>query len=162
MRISRNGKNEHKMKNEMKVLHNTYPISRREGLKTIGVMVRKWNITDNGDKQNLSEKNLNKQIRTLHKKMKKDNLVYTEYSIERDSYCNGYHIHLIIHHKDTDKVNQMLYKFIGGKECSIREIGLNTFNDFSGVYGHVMTEHIMNENQFRRYINKRNQSTTLI
>ena len=94
MRISRNGKNKYQMKN----LHNTYPISKREDLKTIGVMMRKWNITDNGDKQNLSKRNLDKQIRTLHKKMKKDNLVYTEYSIERDSYNKGYHTHLIIHH----------------------------------------------------------------
>ena len=114
------------MNNEMKNLHIPYPISKRGGLKTIGVMVRKWNITNKGDKQNPSKKNLDKQIRTLHKKMKKDNLVYTEYSIEKDRYDNKYHTHLIIHHKDIDKVNQMLYKFIGVKECSIREIGLNT------------------------------------
>ena len=150
------------MKNEMKNLHIPYPMTKREGLKTIGVMVRKWNITDNGDKQNPSKRNLDKQIRTLHKKMKKDNLVYTEYSIEKDRYDNKYHTHLIIHHKDIDKVNQMLYKFIGGKECSIREIGLNTFNDFSGIYGHYMTEQIRDENQFRKYINEINQSTTLI
>jgi hypothetical protein len=94
--------------------------------------------------------------------MKKNNIIYTEYTIEKDGYDNGYHIHLIIHHKDIDKVNQMLYKFIGGKDCSIREIGLNTFNDFSGIYGHYMTEQIRDENQFRKYINEINQSTTLI
>ena len=72
------------MKNEMKNLHIPYPMTKREGLRTIGVMVRKWNITDNGDRQNPSKRNLDKQIRTLHKKMKKGNLVYIEYSIERN------------------------------------------------------------------------------
>jgi hypothetical protein len=56
----------------------------------------------------------------------------------------------------------MLSHFVGGNEWKTREIGLDTFNDLSGKYGHIMTEQIMNENQFRRYINKRNQSTTLI
>jgi hypothetical protein len=150
------------MNNEMKNLHIPYPISKKEGLKTIGVMVRKWNITNKGDKQNPSKKNLDKQIRTLHKKMKKESKVYTEYSIEKDKYDNKYHTHLIIHHKDIDKVNQMLSQFVGGNEWTKREIGLDTFNDLTGKYGHIMTEQIMNENQFRRYINKRNQSTTLI
>ena len=162
MRISRNGKNEHQMKNKMKNLHNTYPISKREDLKTIGVMMRKWNISDNGDKQNPSKRNLDKQIRTLHKKMKKDNLVYTEYSIEKDRYDNKYHTHLIIHHKDINKVNQMLSNFVGGNEWKKREIGLDTFNEVNGKYGMIHTEQIMNENQFRRYINKTNQSKTLI
>ena len=162
MRISRNGKNEHQMNNKMKNLHIPYPMTKREGLKTIGVMVRKWNITDNGDKQNPSKRNLDKQIRTLHKKMKKDNLVYTEYSIERNKDNIGYHTHLLIHFEDREKVNQILYNFIGGKEWSIREIGLDTFNNISGKYGVIHTEQIMYENQFRRYINKTNQSKTLI
>lgn len=162
MRISRNGKNEHQMNNEMKSLHNTYPISKREGLKTMGVMVRKHNINENGDKQNPSKRNLDKQIRTLHKKMKKDNLVYTEYSIERNKDNIGYHTHLLIHFEDREKVNQILYNFIGGKEWSIREIGLDTFNNISGKYGVIHTEQIMNENKFRRYINKTNQSKILI
>lgn len=148
--------------NEMKNLHIPYPMTKREGLKTIGVMVRKWNITNKGDKQNPSKKNLDKQIRTLHKKMKKDNLVYTEYSIEKDRYDNKYHTHLIIHHKDIDKVNQMLSHFVGGNEWKKREIGLDTFNEVNGKYGMIHTEQIMNENQFRRYINKINQSKTLI
>lgn len=69
----------------MKNLHNTYPITKKEGLKTMGVMIRKHNITEDGQKQNPSKKNLDKQIRTLHKKMKKESLIYTEYSIEKDS-----------------------------------------------------------------------------
>ena len=150
------------MNNEMKNLHNTYPITNMKGLKTIGVMVRKHNINEIGEKQNPSKRNLDKQIRTLHKKLKKGNSVYTEYSIEKNSDNIGYHTHLIIHFKDRDKVNEILYNFIGGKEWSIREIGLNTFNNITGKYGVIHTEEIFNENKFRRYINKRNQSKTLI
>jgi hypothetical protein len=94
--------------------------------------------------------------------MKKGNLVYTEYSIEKDRYFNKYHTHLIIHHKDIDKVNQMLSHFIGGKEWKEREIGLDTFNEVNGKYGLIHTEQIMNENQYRKYINKTTQSKTLI
>lgn len=146
----------------MKNLHNTYPITKKEGLKTMGVMIRKHNISDNGLKQTPSKRNLDKQIKTLHKKLKKENLVYTEYSIEKDSDNIGYHTHLIIHHIDRDKVNNILYKFIGGKEWSKREVGLDVFNNISGTYGLIHTEEIMNENQFRRYLNKINQSITLI
>jgi hypothetical protein len=146
----------------MKNLHNTYPITKKEGLKTMGVMIRKHNITEDGQKQNPSKKNLDKQIRTLHKKMKKESLIYTEYSIEKDKYDKRYHTHLIIHYKDCEKVNKILYKFIGGKEWSKREVGLDVFNNISGIYGVIHTEEIMNENQFRRYLNKINQSITLI
>jgi hypothetical protein len=56
----------------------------------------------------------------------------------------------------------VLSNFVGGNEWKTREIGLDTFNEVNGKYGMIHTEQIKNENQFRRYINKTNQSKTLI
>ena len=66
--------------------HNTHLISSRKELKQKGVMIRKWDYNENGGYYNPSMKNLNKQIKTLHSKLKKNDTVYTEYSIE--NYIN--------------------------------------------------------------------------
>ena len=76
--------------------HNTHLISSRKELKQKGVMIRKWDYYENGEYYNPSMKNLNKQIKTLHSKLKKNDTVYTEYSIEKDRNDNKYHIHLIL------------------------------------------------------------------
>ena len=78
----------------MKTTHNNHPIPIGER-KSKGVMIRKWDCNEKGSYYNPSSINLSKQIKTLHKKLKKRDCVYTEYSIERDTIDNKYHLHLM-------------------------------------------------------------------
>jgi hypothetical protein len=149
------------IKIKMKTTHNNHPISIGER-KSKGVMIRKWDYNDKGSYYNPSSINLNKQIKTLHKKLKKRDCVYTEYSIERDRNDKKYHIHLIIHYSDEKNLSDTLINYIGGTEWKLREMGLNTFNECNGRFGMVHTENIDDINKYRGYINKTNLSKTLI
>ena len=142
--------------------HNTHLISNRKELKQKGVMIRKWDYNENGRYYNPSMKNLNKQIKTLHSKIKKNDTVYTEYSIEKDRNDNKYHIHMIINYTNEQNLNDTLSNYIGGREWIKREMGLGTFNECNGKYGMVHTEDIIDEYLYRRYINKTNQSINLV
>jgi hypothetical protein len=149
------------IKIKMKTIHNIHPIPIREK-KTKGVMIRKWDYNEKGSYYNPSIINLSKQIKTLHKKLKKRDNVYTEYSIERDRIDNKYHLHLIIHYSDEDNLKSTLSNYIGGTEWKLREMGLNTFNECNGKFGMIHTENIIDINKYRGYINKTNLSKTLI
>ena len=142
--------------------HNTHLISSRKELKQKGVMIRKWDYNENGGYYNPSMKNLNKQIKTLHSKLKKNDTVYTEYSIEKDRIDNKYHIHLIFNYTNEQNLNDRLSNYIGGKDWIKREMGIGTFNECNGKYGMIHTEDIIDEYLYRRYINKTNQSTNLV
>ena len=146
----------------MTTTHNTHLISKRKELKQKGVMIRKWDYNENGEYYNPSMKNLNKQIKTLHSKLKKNDTVYTEYSIEKDRIDNKYHIHLIFNYTNEQNLDDTLSNYIGGKDWIKREMGLGTFNECNGKYGMVHTEDIIDEYLYRRYINKTNQSTNLV
>ncbi len=142
--------------------HNTHLISSRKELKQKGVMIRKWDYYENGEYYNPSMKNLNKQIKTLHSKLKKNDTVYTEYSIEKDRNDNKYHIHLILNYTNEQNLYDTLSNYIGGSDWKKREIGLGTFNECNGRYGMIHTEEIIDEYLYRRYINKTNQSINLV
>ena len=146
----------------MTTTHNTHLISSRKELKQKGVMIRKWDYNVNGMYLNPSKKNLNKQIKTLHSKIKKNDTVYTEYSIEKDRNDNKYHIHMIINYTNEQNLKDTLSNYIGGKDWIKREMGLGTFNECNGKYGMVHTEDIIDEYLYRRYINKTNQSINLV
>jgi len=146
----------------MNTIHNNHLISNGKELKHKGVMVRKWDYNDKGVYHNPTKKNLNKQIKTLHSKIKKNDIVYTEYSIEKDKYDNKYHIHMIVNYTNEQNLNGTLSNYIGGNEWINREVGLDTFNECNGKYGLIHTEDILDINQYRRYINKINTSTNLI
>ena len=146
----------------MTTTHNTHLISKRIELKQKGVMIRKWDYNENGEYYNPSMKNLNKQIKTLHSKLKKNDTVYTEYSIEKDRIDNKYHIHLIFNYTNEQNLNDTLSNYIGGSDWKKREMGLDTFNECNGKYGLIHTEDIIDEYLYRRYINKTNQSTNLV
>jgi hypothetical protein len=146
----------------MNIFHNNHLISNGKELKHKGVMVRKWDYNDKGVYHNPTKKNLNKQIKTLHSKIKKNDIVYTEYSIEKDKYDNKYHIHMIVNYTNEQNLNDILSNYIGGNEWINREVGLDTFNECNGKYGLIHTEDIIDINQYRSYINKTNTSTNLI
>lgn len=59
-------------------------------MQTIGIVIRKWEKDTNVRYKNISKKNLSQQIHALHKKLKKEDAIYTEFSIEKDKHSNKY------------------------------------------------------------------------
>jgi hypothetical protein len=131
-------------------------------MKKIGIMIRKWDYTEKGNPINPSKKNLKRQILTLHRKLKKGDIVFTEFSIEKDKDGNRNHIHLILHYTDKENLYHHLSRFIGNGEWKRREIGLNVFDECNGKYGLIHTELIEDEWKYRGYINKKETTTTLV
>ena len=143
----------------------TIPISKqkKEYMQTLGVLIRKWEKDTNGTYKNISKDNFNKQIHTLHKKLKKEDCIYTEFSIEKDKHSNIYHTHLIIHHNDIEGcIQNRLSQFIGGNEWKKKSVGLDIYNECNGSYGLINTQPIQNIDLYREYINKYGELKTLI
>jgi disulfide oxidoreductase YuzD len=143
----------------------TIPISKqnKEYMQTMGVLIRKWEKDTNGTYKNITKDNFNKQIHTLHKKLKKEDCIYTEFSIEKDKHSNIYHTHLIIHYNDNEgNVQNRLSQFVGGDEWKERVIGLDIYNECNGRYGLIHTQPIQNIDLYRGYINKYGELKTLI
>ena len=137
----------------------TIPISKqnKEFMKTLGVMIRKFEKDTNGKYKNVSKKNLKKQIHTLHKKLKKVDCVYIEFSIEKDNHSNIYHTHLIIQHNGNKKeIQSVLSKYIGGVEWKTKAVGLEVYDVCNGKYGciDIDIEPIRNIDLYKGYINK--------
>ncbi|MFD2099725.1 hypothetical protein [Flagellimonas iocasae] len=110
--------------------------------------IRKWDYRGN-KRYNPSIKNLNKQIHTLHKKLKKKDTVYTTYTIERDEGRNGYHVHSLFQYKDKENLHENLQKFVGG---DINKKG--SFDTCFGKWGTIFIDDVRDENQYNRYMNK--------
>jgi len=130
-------------------------------MNKIAVTIRKFDFK-NGNYQNPSREVLNKQILKLHRNIKKNDSICTEYSIEKDSDKTKYHTHLLIHYKNRKNLYNQLQRFIGGSGWKLRESGLDTFDECNGKYGLVHTEPVLNELDYRRYINKKELTKTLI
>jgi hypothetical protein len=144
---------------------NTIPISNYKtyNMETLGVMIRKWDKEENGTYSNPTKKQLTKQIKTLHKKLKKEDNIYTEFTIEKDKYENKYHTHLIIHYeKDERVIYERLSHFVSGNNWKKRSIGLESYNECNGKYGLIHTQPINNIKYYRWYINKFGDLQTLI
>ena len=119
--------------------------------------IRKWDYRGN-KRYNPSKTNLNKQVHTLHRKLKKKDKVYTSYSIERDKGKQQYHIHTLFYYTDKENLHEQLQKYIGG-EITERKWG---FDSTMGKYGTIWLEQVNNENDIYRYINKYEMSKTLV
>ena len=132
-------------------------------MNTIGIMIRKKNYNDNGKIHNPSRKNLHKQFHTLHRKLKKnDKNIITNYVIEKDNHKDNFHTHLLIQYNDKNNLYNQLSKFIGGNIWKERESNFDTIYYCLGEYGEVDTHFIYDEVEFLRYMNKHEQTKTLI
>ncbi len=132
-------------------------------MEQLGVMIRKWECNSDGISfNNLSKRNLNKQLKTLHKKLKKCFPIIIEYSIEKDRISNKYHSHLMIHYENNpNQIFEILMKFIGGDEWKIRNVGLDVFEECNGKYGFIHIQKVLNHKLYRSYINKYGELNTL-
>ncbi|MBI9042084.1 hypothetical protein [Lutibacter sp.] len=129
-------------------------------MNKLAITIRKFDYK-NGNFQNPSPEVLHKQILKLHRNIKKNDSIYSEYTIEKDSDKSKYHAHLLIQYNDKKNLYNQLSRFIGGIDWKIREKGLDTFDECNGKYGLIHTEPIYNELQYRRYMNKHELSKSL-
>ncbi len=132
-------------------------------MNKIGIQIRKIDINDNGKKYNPTTNNLHKQLKTLHRKLKKnDKDLITTYVIEKDN-PRKFHIHLLIYYMDEYNLYNQLSRFIGGNSWNYKKGSSNLITECNGKYGEVDTHHIDDEQEFICiYMNKHQQSKTLI
>ena len=130
--------------------------------------IRKWDYRGN-KRYNPSKTNLNKQVHTLHRKLKKKDKVYTSYSIERDRGKQQYHIHTLFYYTDKENLNEQLQKYIGGEIthrkdwfCTPTGRWIDDWYSGWGEYGNVWYEQVNKERYIYEYINKYEMSKTLV
>lgn len=124
-------------------------------MKTIGVMFRKINKTGTKTITNPNKENLKKQVKTLHRKLKKKDKIITYYSVESDASKGGkYHTHLLIKFNDEKNLYNGLSRFIGGSSWEKRNDGLDPLISCKGTYGEVDTHFIYDEIGFLNYMDK--------
>ena len=80
-------------------------------MKSVGIMIRRRNRTN--------KKLLDKEIITLHSKLKKNDTIITHYTTEKDYTKGNYHTHLIIQHNDDENLYNQLNNFIGGNTWEV-------------------------------------------
>lgn len=125
-------------------------------------------IRKTGDKYPPNKQNLNKQIKTLHKKLKKVGVIETKYAIEKDKGSNYYHTHLILTLRDSkipiyDKLSNYINAFsIKGNIWNIKLRGIEYYDECVGKYGIINAQQIRNERDYISYINKYGELKTLI
>ena len=126
-----------------------------------GVTIRKVDVEDSKRTQP-SKSNIEKQILTLHRKLKKSDEVFTEYSVEKEPNGRGYHSHLKVQYNDENNLREGLEKFIGGNDWNKEIKGLELIESCNGKYGEVQLHNIDNPTEYSRYINKETLSKQLI
>ena len=72
--------------------------------KQIGVMIRR--------RERTNPKRLEKEIKTLHKKISKNDDIRTYHSLGRDTNKSGFHSHLFIEYNDDKNLSNELNKFV--------------------------------------------------
>ena len=126
-----------------------------------GVTIRKVDVEDSKRTQP-SKSNIEKQILTLHRKLKKSDEVFTEYSVEKEPNGKGYHSHLKVQYNDENNLRERLQNFVGGNDWNKEIKGLELIESCNGKYGEVQLHNIDNPTEYSRYINKETLSKQLI
>ena len=126
-----------------------------------GVTIRKVDVEDSKRTQP-SKSNIEKQILTLHRKLKKSDEVSTEYSVEKEPNGKGYHSHLKVQYNDENNLRERLQNFVGGNDWNKEIKGLELIESCNGKYGEVQLHNIDNPSEYSRYINKETLSKQLI
>ena len=104
-------------------------------MKSVGIMIRRRNRTN--------KKILDKEITTLHSKLKKRDTIITHYTTEKDYTKGNYHTHLIIEYNNDENLNNQLNNFIGGNTWEVDKSGLDEVRINQGKWGEIHT-HQMN------------------
>ena len=96
-------------------------------MNSIGIMIRRRNRTN--------KKLLDKEIITLHSKLKKRDTITTHYTTEKDYSKGNYHTHLIIQYNDDKNLYNQLNHFIGGNTWEVDKSGLDEVKINQGKWG---------------------------
>ena len=122
-------------------------------MKTLGIMIRRRSRTN--------KKLLNKEITTLHSKLKKKDEIITHYTTEKDYSKGNYHSHLIIQYNDDKNLYNHLNRFIGGNSWEVDKSGLDEVKINNGKWGEIHTHQIWDKVGFKGYMNKHELTKTL-
>ena len=114
-------------------------------------------------KELLSKKVLNKQILTIHKRLKKNkNKVITYYKHERDQVNTKLHSHLCILTEDKERLKDILSRFIGSEEWLDNN---NSYKglDANGKWGEIHLHEMYDDGVgFINYIDKYETARVLV
>ena len=105
-------------------------------------------------KERTNKKRLNKEIITLHSKLKKNDNIITHFSTEKDYSKGRYHSHLIIQYNDDENLYNQLNNFIGGNVWNTKNDGLEEVKINNGKWGEIHTHNLWDEIGFKGYMNK--------
>lgn len=122
-------------------------------MKSVGVLIRR--------KERTNKKRLNKEIITLHSKLKKNDNIITHFSTEKDYSKGRYHSHLIIQYNDDENLFNQLNNFIGGNIWNTKNDGLEEVKINNGKWGEIHTHNLWDEIGFKGYMNKNELTKTL-
>ena len=122
-------------------------------MKSVGVLIRR--------KIRTNKKLLNKEITTLHSKLKKNDDIITHFSTEKDNSKGRYHSHLIIQYNDDKNLYNQLNNFIGGNVWNTKNDGLEEVKINNGKWGEIHTHNLWDEIGFKGYMNKNELTKTL-
>lgn len=118
------------------------------------ILIRKWDIV-NGKHIAPNAKNIDKQIKTLHRKMKRcDSSIITYYTIEKDIDRNTYHTHLLIYTDAIKLVKEILKRYIAADEWIERNTGDRVFDELNSKFGLIHLEKLIDNIKYMRYISK--------
>jgi hypothetical protein len=131
-------------------------------MKTIGAVIRKDQIIENGKVRFPSKKNFKKQILTFHRRTKKKDDIKTQYTFEKDDHrFIKYHAHLVIHYNDEKNLYNQLNRFIGGNDWIIVKDGLHDIKINKGRWGEIRLHDLYDVEGFEKgYMSKFNPSET--
>jgi hypothetical protein len=116
--------------------------------KQIGVMIRR--------RERTNPNRLEKEIKTLHKKISKNDDIRTYHSLGRDTNKSGFHSHLFIEYNDDKNLSNELNKFVGGNGWNTEQQHLRELKTTNGKWGEIHTHNIYNKEDFFDYMNNNN------
>ena len=122
-------------------------------MKLLGIMIRR--------KKRTNQKQLNKEILNLHRKIKKKDSIITYYCTEKDFNRNSFHTHILIEFNNEINLYNQLNRFIGSNYWTIDESGLDTIKMNNGKWGEIHTHNIYDKEGFQQYMNKFSPVKTL-
>jgi hypothetical protein len=126
------------------------------------IMIRKWDV-EKGKHIRPNPENLDKQMKTLHRKMKKaGGCSVTYYSIEKDSGIDRHHIHLLVFTLDVVKVKDVLMRYINGSEWVEIMIALELYDECKGTFGLVHINRVRDLIDYTNYISKAGEYNILV
>ena len=122
-------------------------------MKSVGVLIRR--------KERTNKKRLNKEIITLHSKLKKNDNIITHFSTEKDYSKGRYHSHLIIQYNYDENLYNQLNNFIVWNVWNTKNDGLEEVKINNGKWGEIHTHNLWDEIGFKGYMNKNELTKTL-